>query len=296
MKKSQNFIIFFHEKEGTSAIIRILNNLRQISIVHQVNDKGWEPFDKHNCGAMTNKNLFKCINEIYSKASLNFSSLNKTYTTTANLPLEEFDTSSAIGFKMRFASPSSTHSKWILRSGKLRELYQRYKSKEFKTSMYKVLSDNEVIVFLAVRQDIFRKALSKYHGDGSGKRGHLQFKVASGELALESIPKIRIDFDRFSSFIEESKIELCNQRSLYEELTSKGIRVYPMLYEDFLENKSDFLEDIVSKLDFEESKKTVHNALDKGSEFKKVHPKNISEFVINHEEVEARYGHEYIKW
>lgn len=44
-----NFIVLFEEKEGTSPLVRLLDNFERVSAVHHENAGGWEPFDQHNC-------------------------------------------------------------------------------------------------------------------------------------------------------------------------------------------------------------------------------------------------------
>ena len=67
--------------------------------------------------------------------------------------------------------------------------------------MIDVIKANDLTIFLAVRQDVFRWALSKYHGDGTGKPGHIQFKLASGNISKSEIGTIRIDRDRFDQIV-----------------------------------------------------------------------------------------------
>ena len=42
----RDFIIFFEEKKGTSPLVRLLDNYCGISVVHQTENRGWEPFDR----------------------------------------------------------------------------------------------------------------------------------------------------------------------------------------------------------------------------------------------------------
>jgi len=79
----RNFIIIFAEKEGTSPLVRLLNNFEQISIAHQVGVIDWEPFDIHNRGAMTLGNLERCLDIIFGNEAIDFSQLNQIYTKTA---------------------------------------------------------------------------------------------------------------------------------------------------------------------------------------------------------------------
>ena len=100
------FYYFFEEKEGMSSLVRVLNNIEKLSIIHQVNNTGWEPFDQHCCGPMTLIDLKKCLNIIYDKSSIDFKRLNEMYTKTSTKPIHEVtSTNTAVGFKMRFRPP-----------------------------------------------------------------------------------------------------------------------------------------------------------------------------------------------
>jgi len=150
----RNFIIIFAEKEGTSPLIRLLNNFEQISIIHQVNTQDWEPFDIHNRGAMTLENLERCLDMVFNKESINFKQLNQIYTRTAKKPLEEFSRNEVTGLKMRFTTPGKNSLFW-------NTLPKNFTYDSFKLMMFNVLKRNDVVVFLALRQDILRWALSK---------------------------------------------------------------------------------------------------------------------------------------
>jgi hypothetical protein len=47
-----NFIVLFEEKEGTSSLVRLLDNFERVSVVHHKKGGGWEPFDQHNCATL----------------------------------------------------------------------------------------------------------------------------------------------------------------------------------------------------------------------------------------------------
>ncbi len=59
----KRFAILFHGAEGTSPIVRMLNNFEQVNIVHRVENSGSEPFDVHNCGniAMPGSGFWKRV-------------------------------------------------------------------------------------------------------------------------------------------------------------------------------------------------------------------------------------------
>ena len=84
-----NFIIFFTGREGTSVLLRTLDKFRAISIVHCINDKVWEPFDKHSCGHMSLASLQECLELIYNSSQLDMRELNQIYTQTAKSPLNK---------------------------------------------------------------------------------------------------------------------------------------------------------------------------------------------------------------
>jgi hypothetical protein len=289
----QNFIIFFNEKEGTSPLVRLLNNFEQITIIHQINNKGWEPFDRHNCGHMSLRNLKRCLNIVFSKASTDFDRLNRIYTRTAKRPLERITGDGVIGFKMRFTPPK--HLKTFSR-GKLSKMVAKYHTRLFRRMMINLLQRNNVVVFLAVRQDLLRWGLSKYHGDGTGKPGHLQGKLASGEITRDKIGKIHVDCKRLEKIISKCQKFHSQKRRLMENFRLSGIQAHPLFYEDFLADKQKYFDQICNFLELRISKEKIDDALKMGEYFKKVHSDDISDFVENHEEIQEKFGDRFISW
>ena len=100
-----DFIVFFEEKEGTTALMRLLDNFNQLSLIHQTGNTGWEPFDRHACGRMSLSSLSQCFEIIFGNDPVDMERLNRIYTNTATGPLEFFDKQKAVGFKMRFVAP-----------------------------------------------------------------------------------------------------------------------------------------------------------------------------------------------
>lgn len=293
----KNFIILFEEKEGTSPLVQLLSNVDQISIVHQIDNSAWEPFDRHCCGPMSLRSLGQCLEMIYDQGPVDIDSLNRIYTKTAKKPLEVINKSGSIGFKMRFRPARkidrATHK---LLSYDVFPLNLLGQYEPFKRVMIDLLRRNNVVVFLTVRQDVLRWALSKYHGDGTGKRGHLQFKLASGEIRREDIAKVHVNCDRLEEVILRCEKSHANKRKIMTEFRETGIEVYPLRYEDFLEDKSVYLERVCELLGVTVSPEEVTAALKRGSGFEKVHSDQISDFVENHREVMARFGSRFVAW
>ena len=296
---ANNFIIFFGGKEGTSPLVRLLNNFDQLSIVHHVDGKGWEPFDRHNCGPMPLASLQKCFEHIFGNHPIDMDDLNNIYTQTAKNPLEKIDSSKTVGFKMRFQLAKQSSPK-IARIPGIRKVVNPILRKRhqdaFNEFMVGFLQKYNIVPFIAVRQDVFRWALSKYHGDGTGKHGHLQFKVAGGSVNLDDLPKINVDCSRLDKIIADCEGVIERKRTLVRMLESNNIKVHPLLYEKFCTDKLGYFVEMFSKINLEISNNDIETAINKGSYFKKVHADDISSFVENHEEVTEKLGHRFVEW
>lgn len=280
----RNFIILFDEKEGSTPIVRLLDNFDEIEIVRQDASSGWEPFDLHCCGPISLPNYLRCLDLIYGDQTPYMDELNRIYSATAKHPLRAFDKAKSVGFKMRFQPQRD--NVWLHRL--LKRPFTYFSIQRFRK--------NDVFVFVTVRQDIFRWALSKYHGDGTGKPGHLQFKLARGTITRSEIPKIRVDPDAFSEVLEECERLIAQKRRLLERLSRSGVRAAPMFYESFCDDQAAFFADVMSKLELPVTQEDIAAALDKGTRFQKVHSHDISEFVINADEITERFGDRYVHW
>lgn len=262
----KNFIIFFEEKEGTSALVRLLNNFGPVSIVHQTGNTGWEPFDLHNSGAISLESFAQCLELIFNQAPLDIDTLNRIYTQTAKAPLEIFNKGNAVGFKIRF------------------------KPRPYMQALFDVAKRNGVVVFMAIRQDILRWALSKYHGDGTGRKGHLQFKLAKGEIRKDQIEALHVDCNELKKIISQCKRSHARKRNLKRAMRQKGIEVHQLCYEEFLNDKVGYFQRIGAALELTMSSDEINSALGKGAYFEKVHSDQIADFVENHQEVLERFG------
>jgi hypothetical protein len=220
-------------------------------------------------------------------------SLNAIYTSRGAAPLDVVDKSGAVGFKMRLVAPSPIESVWIALSSALHRADWSY---PFASKVVPMLKARDVTVLLAVRQDVFRWALSKYHGDGTGKPGHLQFKLASGSIKRSDISRIYVDPRRFEKVLSACEESHGRKRRLMTELQEAGLRVHPLLYEEFLADKKSYLTRLLEHLGIRVSPDEIDAALQQGAYFKKVHSEDISEFVENHEELIQQFGDRYRSW
>lgn len=294
-KSMRNFIIFFRGKEGTSPVVRLLDHFEKISIIHAVNNSGWEPFDRRWCGLMPLRNLERCLDLVFSRVSIDFDRLNRVYLRTAKAPLAEFDQTGAVGFKMRFHAPKN-HFPIMRKFPHLERWSKTSQDRAFRRMMFDVLKRNDVVVFVVVRQDVLRWALSTYHGDGTGRPGHLQFKLASGKIDRDEIGTIHVDCARLEQILSHCAKAHAKKRRLMEDLKLAGIRCHVLRYEDFLADKTQYFRRILDCLDLTVSIEELEEVLKQDAVFTKVHSDVISDFVENHEEIEERFGHHFTSW
>lgn len=280
----RNFVILFDEKEGSTPIVRLLDNFDAIDIVRQAPNTGWEPFDLHCCGPISMRNYLRCLKLIYSDQTPYMQELNRIYTATAKLPLQPFDKGKSVGFKMRFQPQRS--------NVRLRQLLSPVFT-HFSINRFRA---NNVVVFVTVRQDVFRWALSKYHGDGTGRPGHLQFKLANRKIDQSQIPKIHVDLNDFGELLAECERKIRLKRDLVGRLSRSGVRAWPMLYESFCNDPRAFFAEVLSILELPLTEQDITAALAKGTKYQKVHSHDIREFVINVDDVLEKFGEAYVRW
>ncbi len=296
---ANNFIIFFNQKEGTSPLIRLLDQFDELSIVHQVNGLGWEPFDVHNCGRISFDTLEYFFDLIYGKKNIDMGRLNSAYNKKGKRPLEYIDPAKVIAFKMRFRPPkygSDLVGKLPLIRRIVNPIIKNKQMSVFKKPMFDLLRQYQIITFIAVRQDVFRWALSTYHGDGAGKEGNLQFKVADGTVKKNEIKKIYVSCDRLEKIILKCEKALRKKKELMTDLEYENIPVFPLFYESFCQDKVMYFEELFERINLSVSRDKIKESLMKGSYFKKVHSNDISHFVVNHEEVLDRFGNRFVDW
>jgi hypothetical protein len=289
---SQRFIILFDEKEGTSPLVQLLDKFPQVAVVHQVDRQGWEPFDRHNCGPMSLSALETCLEEIFGADQIDIDRVNRTYGKTASRDLA-FDTSAKIiGFKMRYASPSVAPVAGDVFGivDSVRRLRRRRENVRFHRMMLSLLRRHDVVVLMAIRLDTLRWALSKYHGDGNCRPGHLQFRLASGALRRTDIGKFTVDLDVLGEVIDQCRQRQLEKQELVSAMQRCGIRAHLIVYEEFLTDKLGYFQKLFDYLGSPVEPAEVTSALAQGAYFQKVHSDDISEFVVNSADVIARFG------
>lgn len=294
----RNFIIFFTEKEGSTPLVRLLDNFKQISILHQVETVAWEPFDVNGCGPMPIDTLQDCLELFFSPGPIDNIQLNELYTKTSTKPLVPIHQEGSLGFKMRFVNPyNPLHIPGALSWNKLtHKLIQKTSESALKKAMLAVFKKHNIVVFFAVRQDLLKWGISKYHGDGSGKPGHLQFKLANGQIQQSDLSKITIDCKRLEKIIKGCEKIHLKRRHLITEFSAAGIDTYALCYEDFLIDKPLYLKRFFDRIALDVEQQEMDAVLSSEAYFKKVHSDDISTFVSNHQEVTDTIGDRFFCW
>jgi hypothetical protein len=293
-----NFFVLFDEKEGTSNLMMLLDQFSGVSIIHQTDSRGWEPFDWHLHRSLSVNALMRCLDLAFAPDESGVNELNKIYAQTADRPLEQIDVSGNVGFKMRFALPvdqgriSRLISRWGPDWLKALRLDQRW----YEHRLFTLLRKHEIVVLFAVRQDLFRWALSKYHGDGTGQDGHLQFDIAYGRLKRSDVPSIEVDPLRFKELIDERQIIVDEKLRLLRKMRSQGIRTASLIYEEYLDDPQAYFHKLFGAIRHPVSDREINTVLEKGTPFRKVHSEDISEFVTNHQEIEDQFGDRVINF
>ena len=260
----KNFIIFNSEKEGSCALLQTLNNFNDIATISDF----IEPFDRHmfvknEYGSgkdISKKDFLRCLSLIYDSSPNYMEKLNEIYTHHNEQATFSFSKEKSRGFKMR-----------------VRE--------QWNDDLFEILKKYKVIAFVLIRQDFLRWALSKYHGDGTGKKGHLQFS----NVHIEDLPKLKVNWNSLKKKIKRCEKRVADKEKLMQDLRNAGVEVFPLYYEDFCYNKSDYFKNLLHTLDINLSDEDIQQVLTKDCNYKKVHPDDISTFVDNHQEIARKF-------
>lgn len=260
----KNFIIFNSEKEGSCALVQTLRRFTAISIISDY----LEPFDRHmflnpehgSGKDISKEDFLKCLPLIYGPEENSPEELNRIYGDHNNQCRFSFSKDTCRGFKMRFR-------------------------KEWKPELFSLLKMHRVTAFVLIRQDLLRWALSHYHGDGTGKKGHLQFSPA----AISTMPKIKVSWRQLRKQIKKCQGRIADKKRLLQELSDAGVEAFPLYYEDFCHKKADYLRCLLEKLDLAVNDREIERVMAADCGLHKVHADDISNFVENHEYITGKF-------
>jgi hypothetical protein len=290
-----HFLVLFDQKEGTSHLMVLLDHFAGVSVVHQTDNQGWEPFDRHAHHSLSTAALMKCLDLVFKPGHGMPEELNRIYCRTSQRPLEDFDKNDDIGFKMRFEPDPEPGRLTRLTSripGFGPQLARRLdiERRWYQYRLLSLLRRHKVVVLFAVRQDLYRWALSKYHGDGTGKDGHLQFDIAQGDIEHSEVPAIKVDPVRFQRIIDECRSIVEFKIWLRQKMRRARIRTHAVIYEEYLSDPVNYFQNLFRAIDHPVSDAEIAAVLEQGSGFRKVHSEDVSDFVLNHTEIEAKFA------
>lgn len=287
----RNFVVFFDEKVGSTALISVLGKLRGVSVARLDDGIVYEPFDRHRAGRLSRRELWRCLELLLGGGDM--AALNRAYRPAGQGPLGALDQSGAVGLKMRFQPPWNGFRVPLANTRYGRRVQRRLhiaRRRTFERRMFDLLRRHDGVAFVLVRDDLLRWALSHLHGDGTGRPGHLQFRLAVGKLSGEDIGTFRADCDRLAQIIERCRKMREAKLGLYRQLRAAGVDAHLVRYEEFLHQTHVCVERLLDCLGVESAGDEIAALLARTPEFRKVHPDRVEDFVENHEEVLARFG------
>jgi hypothetical protein len=268
----KNFVILFQEKEGSSAVVECLQCTPGMHVI------GFEPFDRYrflrqdvggNGRDMPHNVMMRCFELIFNRkipqeeaeteleqlyGLYNSSGVHAWMKNSVTAPERlELDREKSLGLKMR-VRPTMLHN--------MMEMWKRL----------------DVVVFVMYREDALKWALSKY------KEGHLQFRMARGEL--ESAPKIQVDMNHLRRVLSDCDRSLASKRDMVTTLRKRGIHAELLSYEHFCFNQRAWLEWMLKKLSIKPTPDTLSAALNAPTHLRKVHSDDLQEVVNNYQALE----------
>lgn len=295
----RNFIILFQGKEGSTPLVAMLDNHPEVTILRTKIDKtsGWEPFDIHRGRRMTHRTVNNCLDIYFAPGPVDMEQLHAIYRRERSFLFRPVKPEAARGFKIRWKSTMAI-SYWRRGTliGKLAGRTSYIYNPGFRRMLQGKMKQYNLVVFVLVRQDMLRWALSRYHGDGTGRHGHIQFKMAKGQIDPADIPKIHVDPDRLARMIARAARQLDQKRTLIKKLRTREMEVHPIFYEDMLADRRRFYREILERIEVDASDATLDAMIKQDTPFRKVHHTDISTFVQNHTEILQRFGEVREQW
>ena len=275
-------------------MLQNLNLFNDVSVVHQSDGRGWEPFEHHNCGNANISVIVNCMNAMFTRDSAQLKCAKGDYDQLARQSMEINIEKQAVGFKMRFRAPRNffPKTKSITCNRAFSYISRIFFNRHFRDNVTECLIENNVKVFFIVRQDVMRWALSKYIGRGDGRIGHRQF---TKHRTLDVEPK-PINPYRLSKIVTKCLRIHSYRKKEFKRLQSLGIDCHVLTYESFQKDKTAFYDSFLKKLHIEASIESIDNVLVGGVGPTKVHSDSLHHFVNNHEEISKKFGSFYESW
>lgn len=250
-----DFALLFNEREGSTAMIGALDKITGISCL-RTSKYSYEPFDNWNVTHDVSV-MQQIIRKIEYRATA--VDLSEQYRLIA---LQDQDIyykpeSLVAGFKARFS-----HHPWE-----------------------KILKGSKFHVLMAFRDDIIAQGISRYHGNGSFREGHMQFTFKQGTL----IEPFAVDLGKFSEIVNYIINANNRKKELILRLQENKIPVSVIIYEEFARDPVFLIERILKKVGFKSDRNIIKNCLEK-QPLRKVHSSKLGDFIINFEDINKQFS------
>jgi hypothetical protein len=272
-QKMKNFIMFFDANVGSSAILWYLKQFEKVCMTD------FEPYDKYRFiqSRMEGKGTDISAKDLLESFELIFSPISR-----------ETDLEKLINIYMKYSS------KCRLQLDKKKANGFKFRRRlDVEDHYLKILKKYNVVIWFMLRKNFIQKAFSSYHGDGKGNKGNAQFGLATGKISHDDIERISVNIDDFKKIIDNYINAHFESENLLKLLKTKGYEAYSLYYENFLDDKANFLREMLNHIKVEYTEAEFQEVINKKPFFKKVHKKEMQYYIINYEEVKDFLFREY---
>ena len=198
----KDFILFFEEKEGTSAMVRWADRFENINVVHHENGRGWSPWAYHLGHSIRQKEIIDLLTRIY--LSRDMDGLRKHIHKSCQTGCLCFERQ-----RLRRAQDALETAKGFYTGQRVVDVplnwaFKSHRQKQYFSAMVELMQrqGGAYVGRSAKHLQVGALQISRRR---SRQRRHLQFKLASGAISKKDIPKVQVNLKRFGKLIDECR-------------------------------------------------------------------------------------------
>lgn len=241
-----NAIVFFEEKSGSTALMLALHRVTGVTVVG-MKQKIVEPFDMHRSGRrLGTRKVCQLITSAFSAEQ-------------DGIRIAKMRPRS----QKRLLLPDVVHERQLIRA----------------------LKHSQIQPIILLRTDLFELALSKFHGNGSGQNGHMQFiAVRDKDFAPE---RMVVGGKRWIWSRRRTIVQFRRLTRLFRRCASAGLNPVLLTYEHLLSQPESFWQELATALQIPALAQDMQEALQQ-QRMRKVRGKS-SELYENYKELLHRH-------
>jgi len=241
-----NAIVFYEEKSGSTALMLALHRVAGIEVVG-MKKEGGEPFDMHQSGRrLGTRKVGQLITAAYSA-------------TRDGIRIAKMRPRS----QKRLLLPDVIHERLLIRT----------------------LKQGQIQPIILLRTDLFELALSKFHGNGSGHNGHMQFiAIQDKDFSPE---RMVVGGKRWVWSQRRAIVHFRRLTRMSRRCASTGLNPVILTYEQMLNHPESFWQELAKALEIPAQAQRMREAFQQ-QQMRKVRGKS-SELYDNYEELLHRH-------